>query len=280
MIMNVIQPGMNVPPAPRPIRPPVNSVVQASAILRHLSALPDGAGVTAIARATGIGPSSCFNVLRTLVSEDLASFDPATKFYRIGLGTVDLARLALHRDALVNAAQPPMARLAERHDAAVGLWRLSGRQRLTLILLAESGAATRIHLQVGQRQPAFAGATGRAVLAARHAGDEAIRAAHAGVRWRVDPGAEAYLAEVRAAEKRGWATDLGNINHGITTLATAICDRPGMVRFALSVSIFSGRETPAGLAALGEELSEQSRALQAAVYGPATQPPGQEKGSR
>jgi DNA-binding IclR family transcriptional regulator len=257
---------MDAPRQPSPVRPPVSSVVQAIAILRHLASLPDGAGVTAIARATGIGPSSCFNVLRTLVGSDMASFDPQTKHYRIGLGTVDLARLALRRDWLVNAARPVMADLAERHDAVVGLWRLSERERLTLVALAESNAATRIHMQVGQRQPEFAGAAGRAVLAARKLSDRAIREVYAQVRWSAAPGADRFLAEVREAEARGWATDTGNINHGISTVATPICEN-GEVRFALSLSVFSGRESEAGLARIGADLRTRSQALEAAVFG-------------
>jgi len=248
-------------------RPPVSSVVQAVAILRHLGSLTDGAGVTAIARATGIGPSSCFNVLRTLVGEEMVSFDPATKLYRLGLGTVDLAHSALGRDALVNAARAPMARIAERHDAAVGLWRLSASERLALISLAESDAATRIHMMVGQRQPVGAGATGRAVLAARRQTDREILDIYAGLRWQEAPGASPFLRQVRATETCGWAEDIGNINYGISTVAAAICDREERVRFVLSVSIFSGRETAAGLAEMGRELSETARALAAAVYG-------------
>src|SRR5215203_5777 len=107
---------MHAASPPSITRNQVGSVVQAVTILRHLGALAEGAGVTAIARATGIGPSSCFNVLRTLLAEDLVNFDPATKYYTLGLGTIDLARLALGRDALVSAAQALMVRLAERHD--------------------------------------------------------------------------------------------------------------------------------------------------------------------
>lgn len=263
-----------LPPVPKP-RPPVGSVVQAIAILRQLGSLAEGAGVTAIARATGIGPSSCFNVLRTLVNEDMVSFDPATKRYRLGLGMVDLAQQALRGNALVSSAQPLMARMAEEHDAAIGLWRLSSRGRLTLVALAESEAATRIHMAVGQRQPAAAGATGRAVIAARGLDDAAIREAFAGLRWSNPPQAEDYLREIREAERRGWAEDIGNINHGVSTVATTISDggsdrggdRGGALRFVLSASIFSGREDAQGLARIGADLLRQAQALQTAVYG-------------
>jgi len=241
-------------------RGPVNSVVQAAAILRHLDTLGDGAGVTAIARATGISPSSCYNVLRTLVSEDLASFDPATKRYALGIGLVDLARSMLAHDAAARVAEKPMAALAERHEAAVGLWRLSG-DRLVLVALAESEAATRIHMAVGQRQPAAAGAAGRAVLAASRLSDEALLAAYAGVRWVRAPGGEAFLSQVREAEERGWAHDIGNVHHGIETAAACLPNRHGSVRLVLSASIFQGRETTEGMRRIGAELYDAAHAI-------------------
>jgi len=241
-------------------RGPVNSVVQAVTILRHLGTRADGAGVTAIARATGISPSSCYNVLRTLVSEDLASFDPATKRYALGLGLVDLARSMLAHDAAARVAEKPMAALAERHEAAVGLWRLSG-DRLVLVALAESEAATRIHMAVGQRQPATAGASGRAVLAASRLSDEALLAAYASVRWSRPPGAETFLSQVREAEARGWADDIGNVHHGIETVAAGVPDRDGGVRLVLSASVFGGRETAEGMRRIGAELYEAAQAI-------------------
>jgi IclR family transcriptional regulator, acetate operon repressor len=238
------------------VRAPVSSVVQAMAILRHLGSLSGGAGVTDIARATGINPSSCFNVLRTLLLGEMVGFDPATKHYTLGSGAVALARRALGRDALVRLARAPMAALAERHDVAVGLWRVTERDRLILIELAESAAATRIHMMVGQRQPAAAGAAGRAVLAARDIGSDGIVAAYAGVRWRHAPGEAAFVAQVQDARTRGWAEDHGNINHGIATVAAPVTSRTGEVRFVLSASTFSGSESEEGLAAIGAVLRD------------------------
>ena len=226
-------------------RPPVGSIVQAVAVLRLLGTMNAGAGVTAIARALGIGPSSCFNVLKTLVGEDLVAFDAVTKTYTLGLGTVDLAHRALGRDVLVQAAEAAMAALAHQHDAAIGLWRLAPGERLVLVALAESDAATRIHMMVGQRQPAVAGATGRAVLASRGLDDMTVNAAHAGLRWQNAPGAAEYLAQVRAAESRGFAMDIDQINRGIVTVASTVIDQHGSLRFVLSASMFIGRDSTA-----------------------------------
>ena len=248
-------------------RPPVNSVVQAVSVLRHLGSLPEGQGVTAIARAVGISPSSCFNILKTLVAEDLVGFDPVTKHYALGLGAIDLARNALGRDAVVRAAQGPMAQLAERFDAAIGLWRVTERHRLMLAALAESEAGTRIHMVVGQRQPEAAGATGRAILAMRGLDDEEMVRAHAGIRWQNAPSVSEYSRQVREAEQRGWAIDTGNIHHGVTSVSAPICDMHNRPRFALSASTFTGRETPEGLAVIGEAVRRLACEVGQAAFG-------------
>lgn len=256
---------MNLPATvPRLSRPPVGSIVQAAAALRFLGTNRDGAGVTAIARAIGIGPSSCFNVLRTLVLEDLVAFDPVTKTYTLGLGTIDLARRALRRDAVVQAAEGSMAMLAETYDAAIGLWRLAPSDRLVLVALAESEAATRIHMVVGQRQPAAAGAAGRAVIATRGLDDEAVLAMFEQTRWQNPPTAAQYLAQVRAARSRGFAVDVDQINRGIATIAAAIVDDGGEARFVLSASMFAGRDA-ATLDRIGQSVHEQAKALSSAV---------------
>lgn len=253
--------------APAKRRPPIGSIRQAVAALRYLGTIEGGQGVTQIARALDIGPSSCFNVLRTLVAEDLVAFDPAAKTYRLGLGMLDLAGAALGRDAVARAAAVPMEALAAKHDAAVGLWRLTAGERLTLTALAESESATRIHMAVGQRQPAAAGATGRAVLAARKADDAAIAREFAGLRWQSAPTLAQYRAQVQAARDDGYARDIGQINYGISTMAAAIRDASGAPRFALSASTFSGRHDEGALAQIGTELRELADRIGRSAYG-------------
>ena len=184
----------------------------------------------------------------------MLEFDPATKGYAIGLGAVDLARAALGRDAGVQAALPLMQPIADAHEAAVGLWRVGSRDRLTLIALAESESATRIHMAIGQRQPAGAGASGRALLAAAGHSPAHIAAAFAQVRWPVAITLAHYEAQVAQARQRGFATDLGELNPGIDTAAAACRQPDGSVRFVVSASMFSNRHTSAALDAIGNAL--------------------------
>jgi DNA-binding IclR family transcriptional regulator len=227
------------------------------AILRLLGRSGAPMGVTAIARAAGLSPSSAFNLVRTLVAEGLVDFDTATKSYRIGIGSIDFARMALRGDAMVTALRPVMERLAERHDAAIGLWRAADSGRLMLLALAESEAATRIHMAVGQRQPTGAGSTGRALLAAQGASDDDLRAAHAGVRWPSALDADSYVSQVRDAARLGYAVDDQWLNPGIVTVAAVVPEPGSSPRYCLSASLFVGRHDADGVAAIGRDIAAE-----------------------
>jgi len=240
---------------------PVPSVSHAVAILQLLGRSTQPMGVTGIARALGLSPSSTFNLARTLVAEDLVDFDPVTKGYRIGVGSIQFARMALRGDAVVMAARPVMDQLAEQLDAAVAVWRAGDDGRLTLLALAESEAATRIHMAVGQRQPAGAGATGRALLASQNVREQALRTAFTAIRWpgRID--ADQYVEQVQTARQTGYALDLQWLNLGIETVAAAIGDAAGRVRYCLSASMFAGRHDEAQWAAIGTMMVAAATAI-------------------
>lgn len=243
-------------PLPEPAlrRPLVGSVVQATAVLRHLGRTREGRGVNAIANALGISPSSCFNVLKTLASEGFLAFDPITKTYTLGWAAVEIARHTLAQDPALALLRPGMAALAERYDAAVALWRIIPGERLLLVSLSESEASTRIHMVIGQRQPVYAGATGRAVAAVRGLSEAELSRHFAALRWQRAPSMTAYLDEVAAARGRGWAVDSDYILRGITSIAVPVRDAGGKVTHSLSLSTFVGRHPSEIFPEIGEAL--------------------------
>ena len=246
-MLNASSPTMTA--VPRPI---VGSVAQAAALLRYLSALDGREGVNAIARATGLSPSSCFNLLKQLVADDLVDFDPATKGYALGQGVVDLARASLSRDRLIATVRPAMEAFARSWEATVGLWRVGGRDRLVMVACAESSSPARIHMAVGQRQPQAAGALGRALLAAREVGDDELGHRFAALRWGQAPSFVEWRAQIADAASRGFALDADNFLRGVTTLAVAVPGTP--IRYCVSATMFSGQHAAARLGEMGEQL--------------------------
>ena len=238
---------------------PVPSVSHAVTILRLLGKSGKALGVTAIARETGLSPSSAFNLVKTLTAEGLLAFDPLAKTYAIGFGAVDIARMALRGDnAMIHAARAAMQRLADRFDAAVGLWRVADQRRLLLVALAESEAATRIHMSVGQRQPWGAGSTGRVFLVDHNASEAEIRAAFAAIRWPGRISSDDFVAQVAATRAQGYAIDDQSLNTGIATVAAIIPAQDAATAYCLSASMFAGRTDGPGLDEMGQIMAQEA----------------------
>jgi len=238
---------------------PVRSVSQAFAILRLL-AESRPLSLSDVGRSVGLSPSSCLNLLKTLVDEGAAERDARTKLYRLSPAWTSAEAL---RDggaqAVVDRALPLMVQLAEASDAAVGLWKVASRDRLQLIAHAESNAGMRLRLADAQRQPLGGGAVGRALAAAQAIDDAELARRYAAVRWQADLSVADYADQVRHAGQAGYAIDQGFAHRGISTVAVALAEiRPG---FGLSASVFSESRNAGEIAALGAELLRLRRAL-------------------
>jgi DNA-binding IclR family transcriptional regulator len=218
----------------------------------------------AISRATGISQSSCYNLLKTLAGEGLLHFDESRKLYAIGLGVLELVRGALGSDAILRAARPVMDVLSKNHEATVGLWRAGRHDRMTLIALGESTASTRIHMEVGQRQPRGAGAAGRAWLAAADFSGAEIERLFGEVRWQRPVTFHDYEASIVAARTNGFAEDRELVNRSIVTMASAVRSMAGSGHpsHVLSASVFAGSRDEEGLAALGAAVAQAARRLE------------------
>ena len=232
----------------------VGSVTQAIAVLRYLAAAPNPRGVNTIARDLKISPSSCFNLLKTLVAEDFVDFDQAAKTYTLGIGPVALARRALDPESAFSMLRPDLERLADRHNVAVSLWRLTRKERFVLLGFADNEMATRIHLTVGQRLPMLGGANGRCAAAFGGLRRAEIAARFAAVRWQQPMSLDLFMPETALAGSRGWAVDDGVFLPGVTTVSAPVLDEAGKLKFCLSTIMFHGQHKAAKLEEIGNDL--------------------------
>ncbi|WP_068071046.1 IclR family transcriptional regulator [Novosphingobium lentum] len=241
---------------------PVRSLSQGFAILRLLADRradrADGLTLSDIGRAQGLSPSSCLNLLRTLEAEGAIARDPAGKRYRLAEDWAALGVLAQGVDRMVMRTRPALRAFAAQHEAATGLWRAVPGERLALVALGESDAATRIHMVEGQRQPLGGGATGRALAAADALPPDELARRFAAVRWQQPLALADYLAQVARADRDGFAIDDGLGHAGVCSVGIALPDRPGG-RFCLSASFFAGSRSGDEIAALGRALLALAR---------------------
>jgi len=229
----------------------VRSVSLAFTILRSLA---DGRPwtLTEVASRCSISPSSCLALLKTLVAEGVVERS-ASKNYLLAAGWAEPLAADPGRGAqLVAAARPLLSRLARDWEVTSGLWRTVSRDRLQLVALGESAAATRIHMVEGQRQPVGSGSVGRAFSAAEGAGEAELARRFAAVRWARPLTLDAYLDEVALAARRGFALDDRQSHAGVMSVAVVVPG--GTPVFCLSATMFADMRGPAEIEALASAL--------------------------
>ena len=254
----------------KPPSPPdklVGALSSGLAILRYLSRTGAGVGVSQVARDLKLNPSTCFNLLKTLVHEGLAVFDGASKSYALGLGLVELAKGALEQASYTRLVRPHLDAIASKHRVTATLWQRVGGARVVLVDRADNDAAMRVHMNIGQRLPMFVAALGRCMAAHSGLPRAALKKRFAALRWEDAPSFETYLREVEAARVKGYAIDAGHYGKGVTTVSAVVLDAGGEPVMAISAVGFSAQLAGARLKALGEDLRQRCAQVSHALSG-------------
>ncbi|WP_197277175.1 IclR family transcriptional regulator [Sphingomonas profundi] len=241
-------------PDPAPVAAAKPSVVTTTvAVLRLLASTERPIGVNAIARELSLAPSSCFKILKHLHAEDFVDFDTLTKGYSLGSGAISLARNALDPLKAFSIVRPRLEQTASSYSMAIGFWRRVRGARIVLAGFIEGDSPMRIHMSVGQRLPMLMGAVGRAIAGELDVPEQDLREEFGRLRWQVPLTFEEYLAQVREARTQGFAVDRDNFATGVTTVAVAIRDANGAVRYGFSGIMFSGQHDAETIARAGQD---------------------------
>ncbi|MEZ5676257.1 transcriptional regulator, IclR family [Thalassovita litoralis] len=232
----------------------VGALVNGLAILRYLQKARGGVGVTQVARDLAINPSTCFNLLRTLVHEGLASFDQTTKTYALSMGVVSLAQGALDRENHIRVLHPELQRLALKFGVAMNLWQVVEEDRVVLVDRAEPTATVQISMRIGQRLPLFSGALGRCFATLSNLPKAKMERQFKKVRLARPLDFDQWYTELQQVREAGFAVDRGNFAIGITTVAIALSDAKGQPFLAVSAIGISEQIDDAKLEALSHNM--------------------------
>jgi DNA-binding IclR family transcriptional regulator len=239
--------------------PRIGTVAATIAILRLLASERQPLGVNAIARRLSQTPSSCFNILKTLCSEQVLEFDDSNKTYLLASGMIGIARRALDPESTFELIRSRVEMLAETWSLTVGLWREVKHQRIILVGYAVGAVTMRIHLTVGQRLPLLMGSTGRCIAAHEGWSAEAIARDYPALHWQRPLPLETYLAQVEEARLTGWGLDEGWFIRGATSLAVPIPNEAGAAEYCLSATMFNTQHAPDQYPILGAEMLDIAR---------------------
>ena len=143
------------------------------AVLDQLAGVPEGVGVTDVARQLGVHKTTASRLLGTLALTGVIERDAATRRYRFGARLVSLAGAAMARLPVVSQARPELEHLAAVATETANLAILDGRHVVYVDQVVPPQAVV-MASWVGRRSPAHASSSGKVLLAF---GDEAVREA-------------------------------------------------------------------------------------------------------
>lgn len=244
----------------------VPAVQNAMSIMRLLSDQGRPMGATQIARETGLNVSSAFNILRTLSHEELLSFDPQTKTYRMGMGLLEFAMPLLGANP-ADVIRPALTAIARDHETMIALWQITPNERM--VLTDRFTAPNIVHAMLAQnsRLPVFSGAIGRCYAATKGLTQAQTRKGFDTVRWQNAPSFDSYWSDVIEARETGIAWDRGQLFHGLDIVATPVRDADGTPRLGMSSITITGQHSDANLQATATALSATAKQVERCVFG-------------
>ena len=208
----------------------IRAVERALDVLLSFSRETPELTMTQIAERVGIHKSTIHRLLATLEKKRFVQRDPVTGIYRLGIRLLQMAYLTLEHNDLRRLAAPFLRRLCDQHQENIDLSVLDDADVVYLNML-ESPQRVKLAAAVGQRLPAFATASGKAILA--YMPDETVRR----ILERGMPqytlhtlrSPEAFFENMRQVRMQGFAVSEQEFEEGINAVAAPIldlCDRP------------------------------------------------------
>lgn len=142
----------------------IQSIQRAAAIMRSFTETEPELSVMALSRRLTLHKSTVSRMLATLQHERLIDQNPETGKYRLGLGVIGLAGVALGRLNARAASQPYLTELAETTQETVNVTVLDGHECVN-IERAFSPQPIRYMGWIGRRSPLHCTASGKVLLA-------------------------------------------------------------------------------------------------------------------
>ncbi len=237
---------------------PIGSVDNA---LRLLEQFAEGAASIRVAdasRTLGVARSTAHRLLQALAGRGFVTQDPDTRAYLVGPVLLRLSVAVSRGLDLASVAQPVMVDLVDRIGETVHLVVLHGADAFFLASV-ETSKGLRVGGRAGQLLPAYATASGRALLA--EVTVDELRRLLPGTKLpaltsrtvRTRSELESVLAQAR---ERGYASSFGESEDEVSSIAVPIRRHTGEAIAALAVGApptrLTDAEVPRTAAALHE----------------------------
>ncbi len=233
-------------------------------LIEVLAVSQEPRGVTSLSREIGLTKSNVHRLLTTLASRGYVRRIDGNSNYELTSKIWELGVLVRSRMDLVKVSRQAMAALADSTGEAVHLSALDGYEVLYLDKI-ESRQPIAAYTRVGGRAPAWAVATGKAMLAHTVSGAGVL----ASSLERFTPATLANVAsldrEFATIRVQGYAVNRGEWREGVFGIAAPVWDATGQVVGAIGISgpgtRFKPRQIKPWAAAVVAAAASISRAL-------------------
>jgi IclR family acetate operon transcriptional repressor len=216
----------------------VETVRRAIALLRCYSLEHPELGVTELSHRLKVHKSTVSRLLSTLQSESLVIKNPETGRYRLGVGLIELASLAMLDSDVRSIARPMLSKLAEETNETVNLAVLDGHEVVNVELIQPLARRVSNYGWVGRRTPLHASSTGKALIAdlPESSWDEVLAGPLTEYTEHTITDPDALRAELMRVRKLGYAMGLEELEIGLNAVAAPVCDHAGQVVAAVSTA--------------------------------------------
>lgn len=179
------------------------------------------------ARALALNPSTCFNLIQTLLTLgwlSKAETSGRNKRYMLGSDFVNLVHGVAVRKVDLRELMPYLQDFADRWKVTATVWHRQSLTRMELVAIASCQTAINVQMPIGQRLPILMGGMGR-VMALQAGLDSGLREElFETLRWDRSLTYEQFMSQARRAKRLGWGVDDGFMNRSVTALAVPVRD--------------------------------------------------------
>lgn len=241
----------------------IQSVERALKILEYLSGGVSEIGITDIASYMGLGKSTIYGLVNTLVQEGYLEQNPDNKRYRLGLKLFELGCIVQERMDIREIARPYLKELSEHFKMTVhmGLYK---DEEVVYIDKMDAPDTRVVYSQVGKRAPMYCTGIGKAVLAELKPEDIG-RILDSQKLEALTPNTmtdkEEIRKELECIRKKGYSTDNEEVELGLKCVAATIHDYQGKPVAAISISSSAVKMTEEKAAEAAEEIKKATRAI-------------------
>jgi len=235
---------------------PVTRTLDRGLFLLQILAKAPGLSLSELLRELDMSPSTVSRLLATLSERGFVAQENGA--FKIGLGAFEVGLAFSKHMRIDQVAGPIVQRLVHEIGDTVSLCILEGREVIYVDQYEGRGTARTV-MRIGSRQPLYCTAAGKVMLA--WLWEERVRdLLGEGELFRYTEHTltttDQVLHELETVRKRGYATDLQELENGVCCVAAPIRGRSGDVIGAISASAVELRMTPDRIAFLGPELSQ------------------------